>query len=139
MYKIIQYLNFEKYRNVCPRYMENCKKSRDWKKRESRSARGRRETEKGSGTDPSTGIRTPRALPGEDVQRLYPRARRIRVTGMFLPVSRPRGLPCFILVYPVMRSLPCRLYPRCSRLAFFPPFSFNRNVMCRSYERRKSA
>lgn len=113
---------------------------KDLKKRESRSARGRREIEKGSGTDSSTGIRTPRALPGEDVQRLCPRARRIRVTGTFLPVSRPRGLPCFILVYhPVMRSLPRCLHPHCSRLTFFSPFSFNRNVMCRSYEERKSA
>jgi len=107
---------------------ESRKKNRDRKIRRKewpKCGRKKREKEKRT-ADRSTGIRAPRALPGEDVQRLCPRARRIRVTGIcFPPAFRPpRGLPCFILVYhPVTRSLPRRL-PRKPPSPFsFLPFS----------------
>lgn len=123
---------------------ENRKKNKDWKIRRkewSKCERKKRERERGGGHwADRTGIRAARALPGEDVQGLCPRARRIRVTGTF-PASHPRGLPCFILVYhAVMRSLPHCLFRR-SRPTFFLPFGFNRNVMSvvRRAWRRKSA
>lgn len=137
-------------RNACSRYMdfrnthENRKKNEDWKIRRkewSKCERKKRERERKRDkhwADRSTGIRAPRALLGEDVQRLCPRARRVRVTGTFPSASHPRGLLCFILVYhPVTRSL-----PRClPRLAFFLTFGFNRNVtsVVRRARRRKSA
>lgn len=136
MYEIIPFLNFETEKRALDTRIfashENRKENRNWKiRRKEVQEQEKRERER-RWADRSTGIRAPRALPGEDVQRLCPRARRIRVTGTFPPVSRPWGLPCFILVYhPVMRSprrLACRLR-RHSRPAFsFLQFQSKRRV-----------
>lgn len=70
------------------------------------SGERKKEKERGRRWTDRTGICAPRALLGEDVQRLCPRARRIRVTDTFPSAFHPRGLPCFILVHhPVTRSL----------------------------------
>jgi len=100
------------------------KKSRDWKIRRKewpKCERKKRKKEKRT-ADRSTGIRAPRALPGEDVQRLCPRARRIRVTGIcFPPAFRP---PRIALFHPCLP--PCHAIATLSPSPQTPsPFSFS--------------
>lgn len=72
------------------------------------------------GADCSIGIGAPSTLPGEDVQRLCPRARRIQVTSTFpspihlLPSLYFWRLRCFHPCLP-----PCHLIISCENTIFF--------------------
>lgn len=142
MYEIIPFLSFETEKRALDTRIfashENREENRNWKiRRKEVQEQEKREREgERRWADRSTGIRAPRALPGEDVQRLCPRARRIRVTGTFPPVSRPWGLPCFILVYHPCHAItppPClpSASPFSSRL-FLPSVSIETSCVGRT-------
>lgn len=105
-----------------------------------------------AGADCSIGIGAPSTLPGEDVQRLYPRARRIRVTGTFpspififapspfyplIPraVLFPCLLPCHLIISRKLPSSSPSLFPLFVSHLPLSCLSFNRNVI--SVARRK--